>query len=118
MALYVEYDTGLDIILSMNGTYHTLENGYWWKIEAHKIEKSTNRPHGIRYCMTLHDNKNARVFGMDNAHIPKNRRKGYHGRTIKFDHVHNNEKDKGTAYTFTSAEQLLTDFLSRVKDYE
>ena len=112
----MEDDNGLDILLLMDGLEHYMENGYWWKINASETDKTNSRPHGISYCLTFHDNQNTRIFGMDNSHIPKNRHKGYHGRIVEFDHVHNDEKDKGTPYTFISAEQLLTDFLSKVKD--
>ena len=77
-------DTGLDTLLSMDGYKHVLDNSYWWKIKA----------------------------SMDNAHIPKNRRKGFHGRIVEYDHVHNNENDRGTPYAFVSAEKLIIDFLN------
>lgn len=112
----MEHDGGLETLLLMDGVEHFLDNGYWWKIEAREVEKSKSRPHGIRYCLTFHDNHNTRIFGMDNTHIPKNKRKGYHGRIVKFDHVHKDEKDKGTPYAFVNAEQLLTDFLKRVEE--
>jgi hypothetical protein len=112
----MEDDSGLETLLNMDGFAHVLDNSYWWKIEARTVKKTEARPHGIRYCLTLHDDMNTRIFGMDNTHIPKNKRKGYHGRIIEFDHVHNDEKDKGTPYAFVSAEQLLTDFLKRVEE--
>ena len=112
----MEYDEGLETLLLMDGFEHYMDNSYWWKIEAHKTEKTDNRPHGISYCLTLHDKHNTRIFGMDNAHIPKNRRKGYHGRIVEYDHVHKDENDEGTPYAFINAEQLLTDFLSKVKE--
>jgi hypothetical protein len=77
---------------------------------------SKERPHGIRYSLSFHDNHNTRIFGMDNAHIPKNKRKGFHGQIVEFDHVHRNKNDKGTAYIFISAEKLMTDFLERVDE--
>lgn len=61
-------DYGLRTLLDMHGYQFTLDNGYWWKIEAWGIEKSRFRPHGIRYNLTLHNAYNHRVFGMDNAH--------------------------------------------------
>lgn len=60
--------------------------------------------------------KNERVFGMDNAHAIKSRRKGYKGRIVEYDHVHVNENDKGTVYVFKSPGQLLTDFYTRVNE--
>ncbi len=109
-------DTGLDTLLNMDGYLHVLSNNYWWKIEASMTDVTEKRPHGINYCLTFHDNHSKRIFGMDNAHIPKNRRKGFHGRTVEYDHVHKDEQDKGTPYAFTSAEKLLDDFLKRVEE--
>ena len=108
-------DTGLDTLLSMDGYEFIYDNGYRWKITARKVEKTEERPHGIRYNMTFHDDRGVRIFGMDNKHVPKNRRKGYKGRIVVYDHVHMDENDKGTPYAFKSAEKLLTDFLNRVK---
>jgi len=112
----VKRDAGLDTLLNMDGYIHVLDNKYWWKIESNMTDVTAERPHGISYCLTFHDNHNTRIFGMDNAHIPKNRRKGFHGRTIEYDHIHNDEQDKGIPYTFTSAEKLLDDFFKRVEE--
>ena len=53
-------------------------------------------------------------MGFDNAHLPPNRKKGYKGRIIQYDHTHENHDDKGTAYEFKDAAQLLSDFFDRV----
>ncbi len=106
---------GLDTMLSLNGIYRD-KGGYWHKIEVALTEPTAERPHGVRYCLTLHDRSNRRVFGMDNAHAPKSRSKGYKGRIVEYDHVHQDSKDKGTPYSFTDAEQLLTDFYKRVNE--
>ncbi len=108
------HDSGLDILLDLNGTEYTEENGYWYKIEVWRIRPTKERPHGIRYNLTLHNNYNKRITGFDNAHLPPNKRKGYKGRIIEFDHVHEHSLDKGTVYEFKDAEQLLSDFFERV----
>ena len=46
-------DVGLETLLALDGTEYTEENGYWYKIEAFLIEPSEERPHGIRYNLTL-----------------------------------------------------------------
>lgn len=113
-------DFGLDALLNMDGFEYHYPNGYWYKIEARLVKPDTHLPHGIRYTLTLHDYYGKRIFGIDNKHRPKtqekNKRKGYHGQIIEYDHIHNNEKDKGTPYTFVDAENLLTDFWTRI-DY-
>lgn len=108
-------DVGLDILLSLDGTEYTEENGYWYKIEAKKVEPTVERPHGIRYNLTLHDNYNQRILGFDNAHAIKTKKSGYFsGRIVTYDHVHKAIKDRGTAYEFVSAQQLLNDFFKEV----
>ena len=107
-------DIGLDVLLDLSGTEYTEENGYWYKIEAWEVEPTKERPHGIRYNLTFHNNYNKRIMGFDNAHLPKSREKGYKGRIVEYDHTHDSPLDKGTAYEFNNAEQLLNDFFKRV----
>lgn len=108
-------DVGLENLLALDGTEFTEENGYWYKIEAFLVTPSEERPHGIRYNLTLHDNFNQRILGFDNAHGIKV--KGscrYSGHIIKYDHVHTSINDKGALYEFENAEQLLKDFFKEV----
>ena len=108
-------DPGLDTLLELHGTEYTEDNGYWFKIEARRVEPSETVPHGIRYSLTLHDNHNQRILGFDNAHAVKSRRAGgYSGQIIEYDHKHMSMKDKGTPYVFTDAQHLLEDFFSEV----
>ncbi len=111
----MKLDVGLENLLALDGTEYTEDNGYWYKIEASLIEPTAERPHGIRYNLTLHDNYNQRILGFDNAHGIKVKENGrYSGRIIKYDHVHTSMSDKGTPYEFESAEQLLSDFFKEV----
>lgn len=108
-------DIGLEVLLSLDGTEYTEENGYWYKIEVSKVEPTKERPHGIRYNLTLHDNYNQRILGFDNAHAVKAKKHGYYtGTIVSYDHVHRFIKDKGVPYEFENAQQLLTDFLNEV----
>ncbi|MGN7612859.1 toxin-antitoxin system TumE family protein [Magnetococcales bacterium HHB-1] len=45
-----------------------MHDGYWYKIEAQKVKITPQRPHGIRYSLTLHTKRGERIFGIDNAH--------------------------------------------------
>lgn len=111
----MQFDDGLDTLLSLDGTEYTEDNGYWYKIEAIKVDASKERPHGIRYNLTLHDNFNQRILGFDNAHPISIKLGGrYSGRIMKYDHMHKTIQDKGTPYEFVSAEQLLSDFFMEV----
>lgn len=117
MRLRVKRDTSLDVLLELNDTEYTEENGYWYRIEARLVEPAPERPHGIRYNLTLHDNYNRRIFGFDNSHAvkkTKNSKGKYKGRIVEYDHVHQYHHDKGSPYTFKTAEQLLQDFFNSV----
>ena len=108
-------DTGLDTLLDLDGETFNLEGDYWTKIEVRRCDATAERPHGIRYSLTLHDRYGRRLFGMDNAHAVKPKRRKYGGRKIvEHDHVHDGPKDEGTHYEFESAEKLIEDFFSRV----
>ena len=108
-------DIGLEVLLSLDGTEYTEENGYWYKIEASRVDPTKERPHGIRYNLTLHDNYNQRILGFDNAHAVKAKKHGYYtGVIMSYDHVRRSIKDKGLPYEFKDAQQLLNDFLNEV----
>ncbi len=108
-------DPGLEILLSLDGTEYTEENGYWYKIEASRVEPTKERPHGIRYNLTFHDNYNQRILGFDNAHAVKAKRPSYYnGAIATYDHAHRSINDKGVPYEFENAHQLLMDFLHEV----
>jgi hypothetical protein len=107
-------DTALDTLLELNGIEYHEESGYWYKFDISLVEPSPAIPHGIRYNLTLHDPRNKRIFGFDNAHAPKVKKvKGsgrFKGRIVEYDHVHYSENDPGTPYQFEDAEKLLNDF--------
>lgn len=107
-------DTGLATLLDLNGSIIAQEHGCWVKIEAWEARKSDEMPHGIRYCLSLHDKHGTRILGYDNAHALKPPKKGFAGRRLAFDHRHRHARDKGVPYEFESAYQLLADFFSEV----
>jgi len=107
------YD-GLNTLLDLDGFTYRLDKGYWVKFEAHVVSVTDQIPHGISYCLTLHDRHNRRVIGFDNAHgyPPRSRRKKFGGRKVTWDHKHNSEEV--TLYDFESAAQLIEDFWEEV----
>ena len=48
---------GLDTLLDLDGSILEQESGYWMKIEVRRVPMSRHAPHGIRYSLTLHDEK-------------------------------------------------------------
>lgn len=109
-------DTGLDTLLELDSSIIDQGDGYWIKIDAWEVDPPTKeRPHGIRYSLTLHDSSNQRIMGFDNAHAVKPTKSNkYKGRRIEYDHKHRSIKDKGISYEFTDAYQLLKDFFKDV----
>lgn len=105
----------IDTLLDLDGIVIEQLGGYWTKFEAQQLDNSTEeRPHGIRYSLTLHDQHGNRVMGFDNAHAVKSGKKGRHQGRKTHDHYHRHAKDEGIPYEFTDAHQLLKDFWTEV----
>jgi len=109
-------DIGLDYLLELHGQTVYRDDGYWWKVEVWKVQVSRFIPQGIRYSLTLHDQYNTRVFGMDNAHAVKLPKKGKYSGRVVHDHMHRNPSDKGFPYDFVSAAQLISDFFEKIDE--
>ncbi|MCF6765187.1 hypothetical protein L3V82_05340 [Thiotrichales bacterium 19S3-7] len=62
MAIIVKRDVGIDTLLELNGEIFHDDSGYWYKIEAYLVEPTKERPHGIRYNLTLHNKYNKRIL--------------------------------------------------------
>ncbi len=105
-------DAGLEALLSLDGEVFPMDNGYWTKFEVKVVEADERMPHGIRYSLTLHDRSNRRVFGIDNAHGYKPKRKRYGAGKTTWDHRH--LREKVAPYEFESAGSLLEDFWHEV----
>lgn len=108
-----DQDDTLDSLLMLNGEIFPMDNGYWTKFEAYLVEQTLHTPHGIRYCLTLHDRYNRWVLGFDNAHGIKTRKKRFAARKTTWDHQHQGEKV--VSYEFETAGQLLDDFWEAVE---
>jgi hypothetical protein len=111
-------DFTLSVLLDLDGIVYWYPSGYWLKIEAKQMRRSSNYPYGIKYSLTLHNPSNERVIGYDNAHALPGA-----SRDSAFDHKHKGERT--IAYQYSSAAQLLSEFykdidltLERAKNYE
>jgi len=108
-------DPGIDTLLDLNGQIIDQGGGYWVKLEAHRVPVTADVPHGIRYCLSLHEPYGKRILGFDNAHGIKPPKKfKYAGRRLPFDHRHRHVSDQGIPYEFKDAHQLLADFFEEV----
>lgn len=61
-------DHSLDTLLDLDGDSYVLDGPYWVKFEAKRVPVSSEKPHGLDYSLTLHDDRGARLLGYDNAH--------------------------------------------------
>ena len=105
----------LEALLDLNGEIFMMDAGYWVKFEAKRVSPSPAIPHGIRYSLTLHDRKNVRIVGFDNAHAFKSKSRNlFTGRKVTWDHKHH--VGKVEPYEFESASQLLDDFWQAVDE--
>jgi len=105
----------IEVLLCMHGEQVHRDDGYWWKIEAWRVPHTKERPHGVRYNLTLHNKYNKRVFGHDNAHAvkpPKSNK--FSGKRYEYDHLHKLVIDKGTPYEFSNCYLLLQDFFEGI----
>jgi hypothetical protein len=103
-------DHSLELLTDLDGLNFAQEGGYWIKYEVSTAEKTTERPHGIKYSLTLHNPQGERIFGIDNAHRPK-KRGGPSARSTRpgaADHLHRGGRVYN--YEFRDAETLLADF--------
>ncbi|ANH06253.1 DUF6516 family protein [Shinella sp. HZN7] len=58
----------LEYLLAFNGREHHFPEGYFVKFEIKQVDPTPERPHGLRYSLTLHGPKGTRLIGFDNAH--------------------------------------------------
>jgi hypothetical protein len=111
-------ETGLDYLLGLDGSIEFQnDEGYWVKMDVSRVAATVERPHGIKYSLTLHAPDSTRLLGFDNAHggiKPEGSRFLHAGKKHPYDHKHRNATDAGVLYEFDTAYQLLSDFYAEV----
>jgi hypothetical protein len=114
----MQVDTGLEYLLGLDGDVQVQnEMGFYVQIEVARVDVTRDRPHGIKYSLTLHDPMGLRMMGFDNAHggvKPAGSKFKHAGMHYPFDHRHRHAGDKGVAYQFDTAYKLLSDFYEEV----
>jgi hypothetical protein len=104
----------IEVLLNLDGEIFPMDNGYWVKFEAKEVTKTKEIPHGIKYSLTLHNKKNERVIGYDNAHALKSTKK-YGAKKETWDHIH--KTMDVVAYEFDTPAKLIEDFWVIVEYY-
>lgn len=103
-------DPCLDALLDLDGLVLVVDQKgeFWVKVEVAEVPVTQERPHGLRYSLTLHGKNNERLVGFDNAHQVR-RTAGPGGKTaFTFDHKHRLRTIR--LYEYRDAAALLADF--------
>lgn len=110
-------DKTIDNLLELNGVRYVIEEhlGLWVKFEAKRVDKTKDRPHGVRYALTLHNRFNERIMGFDNAHAIEYGKKTNVASNKTYDHWHRDDSDSGRPYTYENAGKLIEDFWKAVE---
>lgn len=110
--------TGLDYLLGLDGNIEFQnDDGYWVKMDVTRVAVTPERPHGIKYSLTLHAPDGTRLIGFDKAHggiKPEVSRFLHVGKKYPYDHKHRDVTDGGVLYEFDTAYQLVSDFYAEV----
>jgi Family of unknown function (DUF6516) len=108
-------DSGLDALLPLDGEVFFIDpqGNHWVKFEVKRVAASKERPHGLRYSFTLHDQSGARLVGFDNAHPVTTGSGPGAKRTEAFDHKHRLRTIR--PYEYSDAASLLEDFWKEVE---
>jgi Family of unknown function (DUF6516) len=101
-------DHELEVLLSLDGFEFQFARGYTVKIAAQIAEPTSDRPHGIKYSLTLHDPNGRRIYGLDNAHRVRRSR-------AAFDHRHIYGARRIIPYIYRGPVELLEDFYREVE---
>ena len=109
--------TGLEYLLGLDGNIEVQNDaGYWVKMEVASVPATAERPHGIRYSLTLHAPDNTRLIGFDNAHgvKPVGSHFKHAGKRFPYDHRHRHPLDEGVLYEFDTVYQVVSDLYAEV----
>lgn len=105
-------DNSLDTLLDLDGEVLFIDEKHWVKFVIKRVEPSPERPHGLSYSLTLHDEDGERLVGFDNAH-PVRYSAGPAGRARRtYDHKHRHRTIR--PYDYGDGAALLADFWTEV----
>lgn len=101
-------DPAFDVLLNLDGQiFYIGDRGHRVQFEVTESVAMAERPHGLRYSLTVHGPRGERIAGFDNAHaVPAT--KGPGGRRATYDHRHRFKTVR--PYDYTDAAALLEDF--------
>jgi hypothetical protein len=104
----VDRDHSLETLLNLDGqVFYIGDKGHRVQFEVTKIKPTAERPHGLRYSLTVHDPRGKRIAGFDNAHAVAST-DGPGGKRVEHDHKHRFQTVR--PYEYTDAVALMEDF--------
>lgn len=107
-------DPGAEALLDLDGQVFVVDpkGGYWVRFSVNRTASTLERPHGLKYSLTLHGPDGSRLIGFDNSH-PVRESRGPGGRSRgPLDHKHRLETVR--PYRFKGATTLVEDFWAEV----
>ena len=105
----------LEFLLAFDGHVNWYAEGYFTKFEIKRVASTPERPHGLRYSLTLHAPNGTRFVGFDNAHAVAPAGSRFAQRQVEADHWHRTESDPGRPYRFKDAGALILSFFAEVE---
>jgi hypothetical protein len=68
-------DPGLDVLLDLDGQVFVIDakGRHWVRFSVTRVASTPERPHGLKYSLTLHGPDGSRLIGIDNAHPVRRR---------------------------------------------
>lgn len=105
-----EHDSSLDNLTELNGVRFFVDDADKFTVKCLfvRVLVTEERPHGLSYSLTLHDENGDRLVGFDNAH-PIRTKRGPAGKDVKT-HDHKHRLKTVRAYDYKDAHTLLADF--------
>jgi hypothetical protein len=107
-------DPGLDTLLDLDGVsfFADAEGRFRVRFVVKRVEASEERPHGLSYSLTLHDEKGERLVGFDYAHrVAPGSGPAGRQRSVR-DHRHRHRTVR--PYEYKDAATMLADFWQEV----
>lgn len=105
----------LEFLLAFDGHIHWYTDGHFAKFAIKRVAATPERPHGLRYSLTLHAPDGTRLLGFDNAHAIAPPGSRFAQWPIVADHWHRTEADPGRPCRFKDASTLIMDSFDEVE---
>ena len=99
-------------ILDLDGQTFFIDPNHCVRFVVREVEPTPERPQGLNYSLTLHDENGERLVGFDNAHSVQTTRGP--GAKKRREHDHRHRLRSIRPYEYKNAETLLIDFWDAV----